>query len=102
MKIISIPRIILYHPNKYLLNKERYDILGSILLSQGYTILEKMKFPSELKIEIQYFTKIVRSKMTDTELTIKILELDQSPQKEAVRVANQLLEKISIQVKIVD
>lgn len=102
MRIIPIPRIILSHPNKYLCRFEKYDILGCILLSSGYSIPEKIKFPSELKIEIPHFTTTIRRKIVDTTLTLKLIELDHSPQKEAIRVANTLLEKIQIQIKIVD
>ena len=102
MKTISIPRIILCHPNKYLFRSDKYDILGCILLKLGHTIPDKTKFPSELKIEIQYFTSIIRRKIIDTELTYKLLDLDCSPQKEAVRLANVLLLPINIQIKVVD
>lgn len=102
MKTISIPRIVLSHPNKYLCYSDKYDILGCILLDQGFTIPNKTKFPSELKLEIPHFTTIIRKKIVDTELALKILELDHSPQKEAVRLANVLLARIGIQIKVVD
>ena len=102
MKTISVPRIVLNHPNKYLYNSEKYDILGCILLNQGFTIPSKIKFPSELKLEIPHFTTIIRKKIVDTELTLRLVELDHSPQKEAVRLANGLLARIGIQIKVVD
>lgn len=102
MKTISIPRIVLKHPNKYLLRDNQYDILGCILLKLGYTIPDKTKLPSELKMEIPYFTTSIRRKIVDTDLTIRLLDLDCSPQKEAIRSANILLQPIQIQIQVVD
>jgi hypothetical protein len=102
MELIKIPRIVLRHPLHYLHKNENYDILGCILLHKGYYLLDKMKFPSELKLEIPHFTRIIRKKVVDTELTHKILQLDFFPQKEAVRLTNNLLISINLQIEIID
>jgi hypothetical protein len=102
MNTIAIPRILLNHPNKYLSKDGQYDILGCILLNRGCFIPDKTKLPSELKLELPPFTKKVRNKIVDTDLTISIISLDLLPKQQALVRANLLLFPQNIQIKLED
>lgn len=99
--LVQIPKIVLLHPSKYLFDGQQYDFVGCILLNMGYEIQPKMKFPSELKLEIPPFTATVRRKIVDTSITLTILGLDYLPQKEAVGRINNLLAPHNIQVELI-
>lgn len=102
MKTIEIPRIVLCHPNNYINRLGRYDLLGCILVTLGYDPPDKTRFPSDLKLEIPHFTRKVRRTVVDTPLTIALIDLDCSPQKEAVDKANILLKSIDMEIRIID
>lgn len=102
MKTIEIPRIILNHPNNFLNRLGRYDILGCILVSLGYELQDKIRLPSDLKVEIPHFTRKIRRQIVDTPLTIALIDLDCSPQKEAVDKANILLKPINMEIRIIN
>lgn len=102
MKTILIPTRSFQHPLKYLFKDEIVDILGAILVNLGYSIPDKSKFPSELKLEIPHFTKRVRNRVVDTELTYSILNLDIFPRKEAVAKANELLRPYNYELVLVE
>ena len=99
--LIRIPRIVLRHPSPYLFDGERYDFLGAILLELGFTIPEKTKVPSQLKRLYHPFTVEHRRVILDSKLTLDILHLSISPQKEALERLNVLLAPHKITVEIV-
>lgn len=94
MKIISIPRSIFDHKQSYLFFDGRVDIVGAILLNNGYEIPDKTKLPSELRLEIPHFTRIIRRKVVDSALSQKLLTLNPHPQETAIKMANDLLSGI--------
>jgi hypothetical protein len=102
MQTISIPKIILRHPSIYLFDGERYDILGCILVSKGYTLPQKSKSPADLKLPIPSFTYYYRKAYFDSPLTLSILRLDfiHDP-REAIRQANPLLVPAKIVLELV-
>lgn len=101
MNTIKIPKILIRHPAKYMFDGERYDFLGCLLFYNGIPIPEKIKFPSELKILIPFYTYKIRGKILDTPLTINILQYDNHPQREALVGINKLLIPLSIELQIV-
>ena len=91
MKIIQIPRKIFDHKQKYLFVSGKLDIVGAILFENGIDIPEKTKLPSDLKLELPHFTRIIRRRYVDTQLTQKLILLEVHPQERAVEEANKLL-----------
>lgn len=92
MKNINIPRSIFDHKQKYLFLNGKVDIVGAILFELGFDVPEKTKFPSDLKIEIEHFTRTLRRRHLDSPLTQKLIALEVHPQETAVREANLLLQ----------
>jgi len=102
MRILEIPKTILCHPNKYLFSKDKYDLLGSIIIILGLDIPEKIKVPSQLKEVISPFTISRRGIVLDTSLTLAFLQLDFTHISKLESEANLLLTKhqIGFRVKI--
>ena len=91
MKIIPIPRKLLNHKQNYIFADGKFDFIGCILFENGIDIPEKTKLPSDLKLELPLFTRIIRRRYVDTALTQKIITLDVHPQENALAEANKLL-----------
>jgi len=102
MRNIQIPRIVLHHQKPFLHYGNHYDLLGCILLELGFDSPDKSKFPSEMKIEIKHFTRTIRRKVVDTQLTYQILSLDAFPLKEAIVKLNSLVNPIGLNISLVD
>lgn len=65
-----------YKKHKYLRDGPLYDYLGQILIQKGFDIPDKTRTPEDLSTPIVPFTRIIRGKPRNTELTLAILQLD--------------------------
>ena len=52
------------------------DILGQMILQQGFEIPDKTRLPSQLECTIPYLTMEIRRRIVETPLSLEIIQLD--------------------------
>lgn len=88
-----------YNKHQYLRDGLTFDFLGQMIEQQGIQIPEKVKFPSEMEVYIEYFTFNLRGRICDTPLTLNIIKLDAVPIPEKYRKFEDLMKTVNIKIE---
>lgn len=88
-----------YTKHQYLKEGTTYDFLGQMIEQQGIIVPEKIKFPSELDMYIEYITFNLRGRICETPLAINIMKLDSVPSPEKYQKFEELLKSVNLKVE---
>jgi len=88
-----------YNKHQYLKDGMTYDFLGQMMEQLGICVPDKIKFPSELDVRIEYITFSLRGRIIETPLAISIMKLDSVPSPERYQKFEQLLNSVGLKVE---
>lgn len=88
-----------YNKHQYLKDGTTYDFLGQMIEQMGFVLPDKIKFPSELDIRIEYITFSLRGRICETPLALQIMKLDSVPSPERYRKFEELLKQANLKVE---
>ena len=88
-----------YTKHQYLKEGTTYDFLGQMIEQQGIIVPEKIKFPSELDMYIEYITFNLRGRICETPLAINIMKLDSVPSPEKYQKFEEFLKSVNLKVE---